>query len=625
MTTYPKQIEYKKAKRFQGKLKPLTRATYPSHMLFFDTETYPILNEQEQELQELKLGVARYIELDKKGNIKKEDNLQFTNKQDFFNFLEIHTKQRTQLHIFAHNIAFDLMVVNIFDYYHNKGIKLNPPIVGGFRFIWTVSHPNGKQMFINTGNYINTKLENIGRDLEFPKLDIDFNSATNEELFIYCQRDVDIIQKFVLTLITFLKENDLGSFKVTIASLALSAYRYKFMNHDIYLHNDLYVNTIERDCYKGGRTEAFFIGHVPENKIYALDINSMYPHVMISDKIPYEYKYPLNNVTLDELRNIMENHYIIADCVVQTNEPFLAVRWSKNRFKLLDDVTPPLGRKLIFPIGMFRDILHHDELTYALSIGAIVRLNTIFVYNSDYIFDDYVRFFNKLKIQYTKEDNKSYRQFTKLYLNSLYGKWGQLFRDTMIIEKNTSETTSPVSVINLNTGSHYTDFIWFGDLYREYDNGESVHSFPAIAGCITARARMLLYKYIKEAGLENVYYSDTDSLYVNETGYQRLQSHISATELGKLKLEETITSLVINGAKDYVKNGKRVVKGVPVGADWLNDDVSIAMRFEGFKEWRNNGHNRQPLVWKQLKIKKTKYDKAIVLESGRTTPFLITN
>jgi len=60
--------------------------------------------------------------------------------------------------------------------------------------------------------------------------------------------------------IEFCQSEDLGAFGYTIAGQSFNAFRHKFMKEDIYIHNSEKVLELERECYKGGRCEAFFIG-----------------------------------------------------------------------------------------------------------------------------------------------------------------------------------------------------------------------------------------------------------------------------------------------------------------------------------------------------------------------------
>lgn len=617
--------KYKKARRFDRAIKPTKNKSYPTRFMFFDTETTQEPNGKGQDKQVLKLGVAKLIIRDKSKNIKKKEICIFRTKSEFYDFLESNLEVKQKLIVYAHNIAFDLMVMDIFNYFYSQGIKLSPPIQSGMRFLWKVKHPLGTIEFINTGNYVPYPLAVIGNDLGFPKLDINFDNTTDEELITYCTRDVEIIEKFIFEFIDFLSDNELGAYKSTIASQALNVYRHRFMREDIVLHSNLFVNTVERDSYLGGRTECFFIGNVPDETIYGLDINSMYPHVMSQGHLPSMYNGTIKEQNPKYIKQIMDSNYVIADCILTTSKPFHGVRWNKNRFKILNSDNEIRGAKLIFPTGTFRTYLHHDELSYAIDNGFITHINNLYLYKPADLFTDYVNFFMEIKIQATENNDKTHRLLVKLFLNSLYGKFGQQYHDMMLVAKNINLNMGVTSVINIDTGVKFTDFEWFNDLWREYVNGEASFSFPAIAGAITARARMLLWQYIERVEIENVYYCDTDSIYTNEIGYLRLMSELHDTKLGAMALEKTLSNLVVNGAKDYIKDGDRVVKGVPKNAQWLNDNVSIATRFEGWKEYRNRGMTSEPLVWEQLKIKSLPYDKGILTDTGRIIPYVIAN
>ena len=613
----------RKAKRFDQAIKPITRVNYPTRFIFFDTETIPQIQEDGKSRQILKVGVAKYIIRDKNQKHKKEEEFIFYTNTEFFDWVESLLEQKQKIILYAHNIAFDLMVLDTFNYYKNKGIDIKPPIQSGMRFLWKVPHPKGKIEFVNTGNYVPFSLELIGKDLGFPKLDVDFENATMSELITYCQRDVEIIKQFIFKLIDFLQDNDLGGLKSTIASQALNTYRYRFMNQPIVLHNNLYVNTIERDAYTGGRTECFYIGKVPVENIYGLDINSMYPYVMKQGFLPSEFNSIVAEQNPKYILEMMEHNYIIAEVLLNTNKNFYGIKWNENKYRITNSDKSPKGRKLIFPTGTFRAYLHHDELKYAIDHGFIIHVYNLILYKPRNLFNEYVDFFTDVKVNASEQANKTDRLMAKLFLNSLYGKFGQKFHDMKILVRNIHTGLGVQNVINTVTGEHWTDFQWFDDLWREYTNGESSFSFPAIAGAITARARMLLYDYMERVERHNVYYCDTDSIYTNETGYLRLLSECHPTKLGAMALEKKFSNLTVNGAKDYKINNTRIVKGVPKNAMWLNDNVSLSTRFEGWKEYRNNGMDRPPLVWQQLKIKTLEYDKGIRQDDGYVKPYNI--
>ncbi len=89
----------------------------------------------------------------------------------------------------------------------------------------------------------------------------------------------------------------------------------------------------------------------------------------------------------------------------------------------------------------------------------------------------------------------------------------------------------------------------------------SYDSFVGIASFITSYARMKLIGLIKQAGRENCYYMDTDSLFVNEDGLRRLMPEIDPYELGKLKVEEFSDKSAFWAPKFYLFNDNLKCKG----------------------------------------------------------------
>jgi len=158
-------------------------------------------------------------------------------------------------------------------------------------------------------------------------------------------------------------------------------------------------------------------------------------------------------------------------------------------------------------------------------------------------------------------------------------------------------------------------------LFISKEDELSNHSFPAIASHITAYARMYLYELIKKAGFENVYYCDTDSLFVNEEGYNRLKNFIDDKELGKLKLEE-VGECIIWGAKNYKFNETRKIKGIPKKSEY-KDGAYWWWQFERWRSGFKYGLHDGVILKLAHRSIKSPYDKRIVHEDGSTEPIYL--
>lgn len=599
----------RKQLRKEGFYTPLKLQRIPTRFIFFDTETtYPKKDNHNKKF-DLILGCMIYLEIDEECNTKIRNEYTFYSIQEFIDILSIYLKDNKMIYIFAHNIGFDIRVLNLPRVFADMGYTNEPPIINEMAFIWKVLAGKSRMMFLDTANLGVRSVSSLGDDLKMPKLTIDFDTCTKEELTTYCLNDVLILEKFVLSYVQFLQLHQLGSFKVTLASQSMTTYRTKFLQDLPYIHTRSESLVLERSGYHGGRVECFRIGTFTDQNFYYLDVNSMYPHSMCGSLNPVKWRGYTTNVKIEHIRARLSRFYVIARCTIDTGEPV----YSYYR-----------DSKLIFPIGEFTTVLYHEELEYALKHNHIKYVHECSVYDRGVLFDDYVNFFYSQKQEYSRTDNYTYRTMSKLFLNSLYGKFGQLEPHRNLVGKTKYNGVWRLPVTNRESGKEYQDICWYGDIFREFKEGETALSCPAIAGAITCRARMFLWNFMCYAGKENVYYVDTDSLIVNKEGYDRLKPYIDKDKLGYLKLEDESNYLEIHGNKDYSFGSKSKIKGVPKSATVLDKNTWEYLQFEGFISWLNNGAEGSPSGKYTIKRRITNYNKGVVQPNGIVTPFILT-
>lgn len=591
-----------------GWLKETTRRTFPTDFIFWDTESDII--ERNNKIIDLpfKLGVAIYIRFRKDYSIQIREILPFTAIVEFTDFILSKLSKSRTLHIVAHNIAHDIMTINGVHLLNSLGFTSSPPIINNRLFIWRASHPLGKTIWFDTANYSITSVAALGKDLGFTKLLIDLKNATDKELFIYCQRDVEIIERFITNYLHFIKDNNLGSFCYSLASQALSAWRYRFMEQSIFIHNHPELLQLERDAYHGGRVECFYLGYKVNEMHWNLDINSMYPHIMRNYLLPYRPTGYNKNPSLAYLKQQMRNNYVIARVELNTK---------LNAFPLIMD------SRLLFPIGHYITTLHHAELEVAIKEGSILKVLEMGAYLQAYLFRDYVDFFYRIKQNADNKADETTRLMAKLFLNSLYGKFAQHNVIRRKLEQKFPDIIFRAGGYNAVQDYTFQEFIWFGVGYVEQKQGETSHSSPALAGAITASARILLYQYINQAGIRNCLYCDTDSLFVNANGFDNLTVHIANGELGKLKIEKQSTRLRIYAPKDYIFGNKKRHKGIPSKATRIDVNVWLVEQWLGIKTWISDGAKDTPYIVKRRKEAKHVYNKGIVADSGYVLPFTL--
>ena len=154
---------------------------------------------------------------------------------------------------------------------------------------------------------------------------------------------------------------------------------------------------------------------------------------------------------------------------------------------------------------------------------------------------------------------------------------------------------------------------------------------------------MMLLSYIEQAGWNNIFYTDTDSLFVNYAGYQNLLTEIDSKVLGKLKVEDiSKTDTEIRGCKDYTFNSQIKTKGVAktsinlqdlVASGELNimdipetyrdrlNDCFVSLRWGGMSTFIKHGKLDNYSNDMFIKVLKRTYDKGRISKTGRVIPF----
>jgi hypothetical protein len=470
-------------------------------------------------------------------------------------------------------------------------------------------------------------LKELGNNIGLQKLDVDFNNVSNKDLKTYCRRDVEIIYKFIREFLNYLEVNNLGSLKKTIAGTSYGVYKHKFLkNNTIFIHDHKDAIKLERDSYKGGRTECFKIGNI--KNITSIDVNSMYSYVMRNYKIPirlisYSNKERSGKDFIKFYKNAKKKGYlVIADINFYLPEGY-------NHIGVKSKIGKDKMSSLIFPIGMIRASLTSPEIDYVIEHGNILKVHRISLYESKNIFKDFVDYFYKTRQGYKKNNNLAYSMMTKLILNSLYGKFGQKNPITKTLKFNDGkfeiyhkEIQDIVDNKIIYTNAYRVGSVgWYGT--GEYEEGQD--SFVAIPSFVSAYARMYLAKIMSITGIQGIdyIYCDTDSLFVSNQGLKRCKrAGLLGDDLGQLK-EEKKGNVELKGCKDYIFDDEVKLKGIKKDAIEIDDGVYEQERFIKLKTALKYGLVKDQYVYLENKKLSRRYKKGVVKDNGFIKPYYV--
>lgn len=589
------------------------RNVIPYTIIVFDTESNLRKIDIARTRHDFRLGVCWILRRRHNDMDYSKESKVFKSIDEFWSIVEANVYDKRVLWIISHNLLYDFVVLKGFDYMNDNGWRQVCYYANNLSFTLIFKKGNKTIYALSSSNWFPVSVEALGNQLGIPKLSINFETATDDELEEYCRRDAYIVAEMMNRWLKFWYSNNLGNFGLTLASCAFNAYRHRFMKHKIYIHGNPEADKLEREAYYGGRTECFHIGPMPEQTYYYLDINSMYPYVMKCGKYPTKLvdKVKLDNVlsgdkVFDDY--ILKGYLVVARVALDTPIPIAPKR---------------RNGKLIFPVGRFWTVLPTPELALCFKLGLVYAVKEALIYEGDYIFKDFVDYFYKERIQAKLVGADLWSYFYKILMNSLYGKFGQL---TPLWEKIGEVPKNVVfndPLVDTTTGKRGHIRAWNGVLEQSFDRKPAYNSFVAISAHVTSYARVWLYSLMQEAGFENVYYVDTDSMILDEVGYKNILHHIDPNELGKLKLEYTFDEGIIFGPKDYKFGLTSKTKGVPKKAKNLgNNEFEIEVWPRLGRLIQYGSLNEYITEIRKKKLKRI-YDKGIITPSGRVIPLEI--
>jgi DNA polymerase type B, organellar and viral len=577
---------------------------YPQQCIWFDTETHQKQVDEVTVSHHLTFGYACYMRRQRNGVWSDEDWCKFDTVDQFWDFVCGKARPKTKLYLFCHNTSFDLPVLDVFNRMPQRGFTIRSAIIDAPPTVIRLCRESVTIVILDTLNFWRMPLSYLGESIGLAKLDMPDNNDLTIEWDTYAKRDVEIIRASCLKWFGYLEKNDLGSFSNTLAGQSMRTYRHKFMKHKIFIDNNERSLKLTREGYYGGRVECFYIGAL-QQQVHALDVNSMYPAVMWENEFPIKLLSHTFYATVADIRLWLIRYAVCARVILRTSEPFAPIR---------------RDGKLIFPTGTFSCILSSPELAYALTHAEILEVIEVAVFERALIFREYMQWGTDKKAK-AKIDGDFVEEFNvKKHVNSFYGKWGQSGGKWQE-EENVHDLSARKWVdydVHTKKVTHYRQL---GGLVQHKDEEEeSRDSFPAIAAHVTAYARIKLWRLINEAGIENVYYCDTDCVLTNSVGRERLSQYIHAHYLGNIKVAGTYDEITQWGAKDYLWDTKAKHKGVKKKAEWLEPNVVRQQQWSGLKGIVSSGRLDAPTTKTIVKHLHRVYDKGVVCPDGRVTP-----
>lgn len=599
----------------------------PDVYLFLDTETKTRNISPIEKLLTYKMSVLSFYNLETEYEYTKA----FWRRGDLCDAINKVSHDYKHVVLFAHNAWFDMKIAGLHTYLPKHGYRLTNIYVAESSRNCFFYFKNGKHTLkiINSYNFLPLPLSAIGEIIGYPKLEVDFDTCTDKELEVYCKRDVEILRKGIVGYRYFLIKMGFEGMRPTLASQAYNAVIGSHKCDRIYYHEKPEIQAFERKAYSGGRTEAFHIGEIP-GTVYCYDVNSMYPHIMSEGNLPTKFKgyvdFRLNTRKVKPVswqtflapfepaerplfhhRMIDDNMMFLAECDIDTDVPIYPYK---------------SDGKLMFPVGQFTSVLAPTEFYEAYTRNHIRKIHRLCVYSPGNPFRVMIEQLYNARRRFREEGNNLYSIICKLLMNSSYGKLAESVPEE--IDKGDCDPSEfgIETLINEKGVQHETCFAGTRIL-RSREKYPTEKTVYAPAAEVTARARMVLWDLIEFAGKDHVYYCDTDSVFVDRIGHNRLKK-IAGDALGQVSLEWRADDVEIRGLKDYTYGEITKIKGVRKDAEISYYENSFTQdQFQGFYGDMRQHMKEGVKITRVVKTLKRKYEKGDVSRDGRVVPFTL--
>lgn len=535
--------------------------------------------------------------------VENKDNIIIgTTIDDFMKWCEERKENDT---VFFHNLKFDSQFIMNYlfknDYIHTvnpedkKSRTFNTLISdkGLYYQVEVIFEKKGKKVnkvvFQDSLKLIPLSVEAIAKSFKLPisKLEIDYEAHNNlpigspltKEEEEYIKHDVQIV---AYAIEYFYSQ---GLDRMTIGSCALAEYKKIITKRDFKrffpipkYHQDV------KQSYRGGFTylNPKFAGKTIKNGI-VLDVNSLYPSVMYDSYLPYGT--PIFFKGKYEKDNIYPLYTQMIRCQFELKPgkiPTIQIKYGYN-FRANEYLTTSGDTEVVLCLN---------------SVDMELFLDHYEVYNLEYIsgwkfksaqglFTDYIDKWSNNKIQAKKDGNHGLYLISKLFLNSLYGKFGT---DTRVRSK--------IPYMGEDNEIHYKD--------GEEEEKDGI--YIAMASFITSYARKKTISSAQKImdnyreGKSNIQfvYADTDSLHCISPNFELPEGlDIDPTKLGAWKYESKFNKAKFLRQKCYIENStediendnpdyelKITVAGMPKGCyPYVNfKNFKIGASYKGKKQ-----------------------------------------
>lgn len=362
----------------------------------------------------------------------------------------------------------------------------------------------------------------------------------NKALFVeYHRRDTESLLCVLESALELIRERiaKIDTFAFTIGSTAMKVWKTIGLAEPIRIPEDPKLKEFLREGYRGGRVEVFQPGYYEKVKVY--DVNSLYPYAMLTTEVPISDR----GVWVDFFDPSLPGCYTIE---------------FEQRNKSIPAVLLERGLGVYSGIGTF----YTPEIALLKEVDPTCRVKVkkgFKFYDRERVFSDYV---NRIYAVRLSDPDGPLSLLGKFLLNSLYGKLGQNSKRVSIVAYDPEDFDAMYNAVKGD--AKITPLNEALGVFKAETERDCKFEHVGIAAMITSAARVILYRGMLSAGIENVVYCDTDSVH----SLCNINLKLVSDRIGDFKVEFEGEGCYVGKKLYALRKGEKVkirAKGVSVG------------------------------------------------------------